>query len=149
MVLEFYYDLLSQPCSAVYFFLKCTGVQFTGQEVDLPKGEHFTPEFLKKNPFHEVLFIFDDGFGLSERKRAQSETIAELQEDVVDKVDDEVDDEVRELYQLHPVDQLDNLVKCNAKVKAWMERVEKALGPERKAVNASIDSFREKYMSAK
>ncbi|XP_045172993.2 glutathione S-transferase theta-1-like [Mercenaria mercenaria] len=230
MVLEFYYDLLSQPCRAVYFLLKCSGVQFNGQKVDLLKGEHLTPEFLKKNPFHKVPVIFDDGFGLSEsiaimryiaikykladhwfpradlRTQARVEEFLNWQGSAVrahcitvflgmfkDKVGfggtkqpmdeakvkaakEEISRAVThiadyflqdkqfvggdkvsaadilvvcELYQLHPVDQLDNLVKCNPKVKAWMERVEKALGPEWKTVNAAIDSFREKYMSAK
>lgn len=66
MVLEFYYDLLSQPCRAVYIFLKASGVPFEAKILELRKGEHLKPEFLKKNPFHKVPVIFDDGFALSE-----------------------------------------------------------------------------------
>lgn len=66
MVLELYYDLLSQPSRAVYLLLKCSGVQFKGTAVDLMKGEHLTPEFKKKNPVQKVPVINDGGFGLSE-----------------------------------------------------------------------------------
>jgi glutathione S-transferase len=55
---------------------------------------------------------------------------------------------VCELYQLHAVNELDNLVKSNPKVKAWFERVVKAIGAEWTPGNVEIDSFREKYMKA-
>ncbi|XP_045173768.2 glutathione S-transferase theta-1-like [Mercenaria mercenaria] len=230
MVLELYYDLLSQPCRALFFFLKCADIEFEGKKMELLKGEHLTPEFLKKNPFHKVPVIFDDGFGLSEsiaimryiaikynladhwfpradlRTQARVEEFLNWQASAVrapcslvfkalmtDKVGirfyskQPTDEDIKaakeeisravthiadyfiqdkqfvagdkmsaadivvvcELYQLHPVDQLDSLVKCNPKVKAWMERVATTLGPEWKTVNAAIDSFREKYMNAK
>ena len=38
MVLEFYYDNISQPCRAVYLFLKGTGVDFESKIVELLKG---------------------------------------------------------------------------------------------------------------
>ncbi|KAH3851693.1 glutathione S-transferase theta-1-like [Dreissena polymorpha] len=66
MVLEFYYDLLSQPCRAVYLFLKAAGIKFEPKVIDLMKGENYNPEFLKKNPFHKVPLIDDGGFILAE-----------------------------------------------------------------------------------
>ena len=39
MVLEFYYDNLSQPCRAVYLFLKGTGVTFEPKVIELLKGK--------------------------------------------------------------------------------------------------------------
>ena len=38
MVLQFYYDLLSQPCRSVYLFLKATGIEFEAKELELLKG---------------------------------------------------------------------------------------------------------------
>lgn len=66
MVLEFYYDLFSQPCRAVFLFLKAAGVPFEPVEIELFKGEHHSPEFAKKNPYHKIPIIDDDGFILSE-----------------------------------------------------------------------------------
>lgn len=39
MVLEFYYDLLSQPCRAVYLFLRANDVNFETKLVDLLNGK--------------------------------------------------------------------------------------------------------------
>ncbi|XP_060568670.1 glutathione S-transferase theta-1-like [Ruditapes philippinarum] len=66
MVVEFYYDLLSQPCRAVYIFFKVAGIPFEAKEIDLFKGEHLTPEFIKKNPNKKIPIIDDDGFILAE-----------------------------------------------------------------------------------
>lgn len=66
MVVEFYYDLLSQPCRAVYLFFKAAGIPFESKEVDLLKGEHYSPELLKKNPYHKLPIIDADGFTLTE-----------------------------------------------------------------------------------
>lgn len=37
--MEFYYDLLSQPCRAIYVFLKAAGVQFEPKLIELTKGK--------------------------------------------------------------------------------------------------------------
>jgi len=66
MVLTFYYDLLSQPCRAVYMFLKAADIEFESKVLQLTKGEHMTPEVLAKNPFHKVPFIVDGDFVLAE-----------------------------------------------------------------------------------
>ena len=41
MVLEYYYDNNSQPCRAVYLFLKGTGVAFEPKVVELLKGRFY------------------------------------------------------------------------------------------------------------
>lgn len=41
MVVEFYYDVLSQPCRAVYIFFKAAGIPFEAKEIDLLKGRPF------------------------------------------------------------------------------------------------------------
>jgi len=39
MVVEVYYDLLSQPCRAIYTFLKAAQVPFDPKVVELMKGQ--------------------------------------------------------------------------------------------------------------
>ncbi|WAR01380.1 GSTT1-like protein [Mya arenaria] len=65
-MVEFYYDLLSQPCRAVYLFLKAAGIDFTPKVTSLIKRDHYEPEFTKKNPYHKIPLIDDDGFILAE-----------------------------------------------------------------------------------
>jgi glutathione S-transferase len=64
MPLSYYYDLLSQPCRAVYIFLKMTGIPFQPKEVALRKLENMTDELVKINT---VPVIDDSGFILTER----------------------------------------------------------------------------------
>ncbi|KAL3857494.1 hypothetical protein ACJMK2_012160 [Sinanodonta woodiana] len=66
MVLQLYFDLLSQPSRAIYIFLRVNNIQFEAKEVSLRKGEQYTEEFKKLNPFSKVPFINDDGFILTE-----------------------------------------------------------------------------------
>lgn len=42
-----YYTILSPPSRAVLFVAKAIGIEFELKNVDLEKGEHLTPEFLK------------------------------------------------------------------------------------------------------
>ena len=67
MPLVFYYDLMSQPCRAVYIFLKASGIPFESKEIALRKLEQTTEEFARINPFKKVPVIDDDGFILTER----------------------------------------------------------------------------------
>ena len=39
MVLEFYYDMVSEPCRAIYLFLKLNKVPFEPKEVSIIKGK--------------------------------------------------------------------------------------------------------------
>ncbi|UJR08685.1 hypothetical protein I4U23_012943 [Adineta vaga] len=66
MTLKFYYDLMSQPCRALYIFLKMTGIPYEAKEVALRKLEHMTDEFNQVNPFRKVPVIDDSGFVLTE-----------------------------------------------------------------------------------
>ena len=67
MPLIFYYDLMSQPCRALYIFLKMTGISFESKEIALRKLEHTTDGFSRINPFKKVPVIGDSGFLLTER----------------------------------------------------------------------------------
>lgn len=66
MVLRFYYDLMSQPCRAVYLFLKVNSIPFESKLIALRKGEHLTPEFAKVNPVQRIPVLDHDGFILTE-----------------------------------------------------------------------------------
>lgn len=66
MVLEFYYDLVSSGCRAVYLLLKEGGVPFEPKLTELQKGQHLEREFLKKNPFHKIPTIDNNGYILTE-----------------------------------------------------------------------------------
>ena len=67
MPLLYYYDLMSQPCRALYIFLKAAGIPFQSKEIALRKGEHMTDEYAQINPFKRVPAINDSGFLLTER----------------------------------------------------------------------------------
>jgi glutathione S-transferase len=67
MPLKYYYDLMSQPCRAVYIFLKMTGIPYQPKEIALRKLEHFSDEFVQINPFKKVPVVDDDGFIVTER----------------------------------------------------------------------------------
>lgn len=67
MGLVFYYDLMSQPCRALYIFLKMAGIPFESKQIALRKLEHMTDEYSKINPFKKVPVIDDDGYILTER----------------------------------------------------------------------------------
>nr|AXN72681.1 Gluthatione-S-transferase theta 2-like [Physella acuta] len=66
MPLRYYFDLLSQPSRAVYMFLRMNNVPFESKPVALRKGEHYSDEYKKINPFSLVPAIDDDGFRLTE-----------------------------------------------------------------------------------
>ncbi|CAF4071118.1 unnamed protein product [Rotaria magnacalcarata] len=66
MPLAFYYDLMSQPCRALYIFLKMTGIPYQAKEVALRKRDHFKDNFIKINPFKKVPVVDDSGFVLTE-----------------------------------------------------------------------------------
>jgi glutathione S-transferase len=74
MPLAFYYDLMSQPCRAVYMFLRMTGIPFQAKEIALRKLEHMTDDFARVNPMKKVPVIDDSGFVLTERSSANERT---------------------------------------------------------------------------
>jgi glutathione S-transferase len=67
MSLVYYYDLMSQPCRALYIFLKVADIPFESKEIALRKLEHMTNEYAQINPFKKVPVIDDTGFILTER----------------------------------------------------------------------------------
>ncbi|XP_066900940.1 uncharacterized protein [Halyomorpha halys] len=66
MTIQFYYDILSQPCRTLYIFLKINNLPFNKHVVNLAKGHHRTEEFRKMNPLSLVPFIEENGFVLRE-----------------------------------------------------------------------------------
>lgn len=64
--MKLYANPFSQPSSAVLQFLKENNIDFEYVNIDLGKGEHKKPEFLKINPQGQVPTLEDDGFVLSE-----------------------------------------------------------------------------------
>jgi len=57
---------MSQPSRAVILYLKANKIPFTECAVALRKGEHFSTEFEKVNPFKKVPAIEHKGFNLAE-----------------------------------------------------------------------------------
>ncbi|XP_069136424.1 glutathione S-transferase theta-1-like [Argopecten irradians] len=66
MALKVYYDFMSQPCRALYIFLKLNKIPFEHKLVALRKGEHMGEDFKKVSPISRVPVIDDDGFVLTE-----------------------------------------------------------------------------------
>lgn len=66
MPLGYYYDLMSQPCRAVYIFLKAANIPFESKVLAIRKSEHKEREYLKINPLGKVPAINDNGFHLTE-----------------------------------------------------------------------------------
>ncbi|XP_043924611.1 glutathione S-transferase theta-1-like [Protopterus annectens] len=66
MPLEFYYNLISQPCWAIWIFLKLRGIPYTGRHVNVLTDYLKSDEFSKVNPRQQIPVIVDDGFVLTE-----------------------------------------------------------------------------------
>ncbi|XP_030192436.1 glutathione S-transferase theta-1-like [Lynx canadensis] len=66
MPLELFLDLYSPPCRAIYIFAKKNGIPFEFRSVELGRGEHLKPEFLKVNPLGKVPALRDGDFLLAE-----------------------------------------------------------------------------------
>lgn len=65
---DLYYVPASAPCRSVLLTANAVGVQLNLKYLDLSKGEHLTPEFIKLNPQHTVPTLDDNGFHLSESR---------------------------------------------------------------------------------
>ncbi|XP_065084635.1 glutathione S-transferase theta-1-like [Ochlerotatus camptorhynchus] len=58
--IRFYYDLISQPCRALYIFLEQNKIPYEKCPIALRKWEHATPEYLQNvNRFGKVPAIVD------------------------------------------------------------------------------------------
>ncbi|XP_047554429.1 glutathione S-transferase theta-1-like isoform X1 [Lutra lutra] len=66
MPLELFLDLYSPPCRAIYIFAQKNGIPFELRPVELGRGEHLKPEFLKVNPLGKVPALKDGDFLLAE-----------------------------------------------------------------------------------
>lgn len=65
--IKFYFDILSQPCRALYILMEAAKIPYEAIPVNLLKGEHMTKEFAEKvNRFKKVPVINDHGFKLTE-----------------------------------------------------------------------------------
>nr|AIR95622.1 GST D4 [Tetranychus cinnabarinus] len=68
MVIELYQLPYSAPCLQVRMVGKILNIPIETKHLDLEKGEHLKPEFLKINPFHCIPTMVDDGFALWESR---------------------------------------------------------------------------------
>ena len=60
-MLELYHHGSSVCAAKVRFVLMEKGLDWTGHYLDILKGEHFTPEYLKLNPKAVVPTLVHDG----------------------------------------------------------------------------------------
>jgi glutathione S-transferase len=61
-------DLMSQPCRAVYMFVKAAGIPHIVSPVIIHKGQMRSPEFLAVNPLGQLPAMREaDGYTLTER----------------------------------------------------------------------------------
>ncbi|KAL3277757.1 hypothetical protein HHI36_013097 [Cryptolaemus montrouzieri] len=68
MTIDFYYTPGSAPCRAVLLAAKAVGVELNLKQIDLMKGEHLKPEYLKINPQHTVPTLVDNDLSLAESR---------------------------------------------------------------------------------
>jgi len=68
MGIDLYLMPASAPCRSALMVAKELKLSVNIKNVDLMKGEHLTPEFLKMNPLHTVPVLDDDGFQLFESR---------------------------------------------------------------------------------
>jgi len=66
--IELYYMAESPPCRAVMMLAKHLNLPLKLHKVDLSKGEHLKPEFIKLNPQHCIPTIVDSGLVLWESR---------------------------------------------------------------------------------
>ncbi|KAB0802678.1 hypothetical protein PPYR_04864 [Photinus pyralis] len=81
MPIDCYYLPASAPCRAVLLTAKAIGVELNLKRIDLMKGEHLTPEFLKINPQHTVPTIVDNGFALCESRAIMTYLVSKYGKD--------------------------------------------------------------------
>lgn len=66
--MDLYYSPASAPCRSIQMTAKALGIALNLKHLDLFKGEHLTPEFLKINPQHTIPTLVDNGFTLWESR---------------------------------------------------------------------------------
>ncbi|CAB3251319.1 unnamed protein product [Arctia plantaginis] len=68
MTIDLYYVPGSAPCRTVLLAAKALNLNLNLKLVDLQRGEHLKPEYLKLNPQHTVPTLVDDGFAIWESR---------------------------------------------------------------------------------
>ncbi|BES94429.1 glutathione S-transferase [Nesidiocoris tenuis] len=81
MTIDFYYSLPSAPCRSVLLAAKAIGLDLNLKLMDLMKGEHMTPEFIKINPQHCIPTLIDDGFVLLESRAIMTYLVSKYGKD--------------------------------------------------------------------
>ncbi|XP_052890115.1 glutathione S-transferase 1-1-like [Anopheles moucheti] len=66
--MDFYHLPMSVPCQSVRLTAKALGLHLNLKELDLMRGEHLKPEFLKINPHHVIPTLVDNDFVLWESR---------------------------------------------------------------------------------
>lgn len=62
-----YFTATSPPSRGAMLACKALGVEFEFKEVDLSKGEHLTPEFLKVQIIHSLLSPYLNKFSIKDQ----------------------------------------------------------------------------------
>lgn len=68
MAIDLYFLAASPPCRLVQLVAKALGIDLNLIVVDLAKGDHLKPEFLKINPQHTIPTLNDNGLILTESR---------------------------------------------------------------------------------
>ncbi|XP_012251097.1 glutathione S-transferase 1-1-like [Athalia rosae] len=68
MPIDLYHYPASAPCRATRLTAAALGLDLNLKLVDLSKGEHLTPEYLKRNPQHTIPTVDDNGFVIWESR---------------------------------------------------------------------------------
>jgi len=66
--IDIYGMQLSAPVRIVQMTAECLGIKYNFKVVDLLKGEHMTPEFLKLNPMHNIPTVVDGDLNMNESR---------------------------------------------------------------------------------
>merc|ERR1711872_512749 len=68
MPVTIYGPKLSAPVRIALMTCEAMGIEYENKSVDLMKGEHMTPDYLKINPQHNVPALVDGDFKLNESR---------------------------------------------------------------------------------
>merc|ERR1712113_1233935 len=68
MPVTIYGPKLSAPVRIALMTCEAMGIEYETKNIDLMKGEHMTPEYLKINPQHNVPALVDGDFKLNESR---------------------------------------------------------------------------------
>lgn len=66
--MKLYYSAVSAPCRSILMLAEALKLNLNLKPLDLMKGEHLTPEFLKINPQHMIPTLVDNDFSIWESR---------------------------------------------------------------------------------